>query len=390
MLSDAQRRELVAFVQRLIQAPGGPGEEGACARLVLEQMQAMGYHETHVDDWGNVVGVIRGRGRGSVLFDAHMDTVPAHPSAWQHDPFGAEVADGRIYGRGTSDMRGALAAAVYAIGQMAADPGGLGTVCVCASVAEEAVEGPALEQVCRQFSPAQVVIMESTQLGIAIGQRGRAELVIETIGKSAHSSNPWVGVNAITAMNRVIAALGQVPLGHDDLLGPAIMVVTDIMSQPYPGLSVLPHHCRITIDRRLLAGETPEGVLAQMEALLAGLAHADPAFSARVSIAEDHQPTYTGSTIVAPNFAPAWKTAPDHPLVTRAAAALREIGQAPALGKYGFCTNGSGSAGRLGIPTIGYGPGREDIAHTADEYLELDQLFRAADGYAALARALSR
>ena len=379
----------MAFLQRLIQAPGGPGQEGPCARLIGEQMEAMGYHRVEVDELGNVIGTVRGTGSGSILFDGHMDTVPAEPERWSRDPFGGEVDGGRIWGRGTTDMRGALAAALFAVGRLARDSGALGTVHVCASVCEEAVEGTALVHALRRRQPERVVIMEPSGLDIAVGQRGRAELLIETIGRSAHSSAPRLGVNAVTLMQRVLGELEGLELPEDPLLGPAILVVTDILSEPYPGLSVLPHGCRVTADRRLLVGETSEHVLGQIEAILARLAEGDPDFSGRVTIAEDRQPTYNGGLIVAPNFSPAWKIDPEEPLVTGAVAALRQIGQQPALGTYRFCTNGSGSAGVLGVPTIGYGPGHEETAHTVDEYLELDQLFSAAEGYAALAARLT-
>ena len=391
-LSQGQQQELIALLQRMIQAPGGSGEEGGCARVVAEQMQAMGYHYVHVDEYGNVVGMIRGSGSGSVLFDAHMDTVPADPAQWTHPPFAGTVVGDRIYGRGTSDMRGALAAAIYAVGLLARDPGDAGTIWVCGSVIEETAEGHGLLPVLRRFNPAHVVIMEATALRVNHGQRGRGELVIETQGRPAHSANPQVGVNAVVHMARAIEALrldGR-PLGADPLLGEAIMVVTDIHSEPYPGLSVVPTRCRITVDRRLLVEDTVHSVGAEVQAALDALAAGDPAFRGTVQVATGNQGTYTGRQIPHQKWAPAWKTPAEHPLVSTAVAALRAIGQSPELGTYSFCTNGSGSAGTLGIPTIGYGPSYEYLAHISDEYLELDQLFKVTEGYGALARALSR
>lgn len=360
------------------------------AELVRAQMEALGFHEVRVDEWGNVVGTIRGRGRSSVLFDAHMDTVPADPPAWKHPPYAAVVEDGRLYGRGASDMKGALAAAVYGVGLLAQTGDDFGTVHVCASVAEEAVEGPALERVLERLRPECVVIMESTGLDIAIGQRGRAELTIETLGRSAHTSNPALGINAVEKMTAVIRALAGLDMPTDPFLGPAVAVVTDIASEPFPGLSVVPHRCVITVDRRMVVGEEPAGVVGQIQTLLDRLAAADPEFRGTVSIAEDRLTTYTGREIVAPNFAPAWRIDSEHPLVTKARAALWDVGQEPRLVTYRFCTNGSGSMGRMGIPTIGYGPGREEVAHAADEYVELEELYRACEGYAALAARLSR
>lgn len=389
MLSASQKDEVLGLAQRLLQTASLTGQEGAVAEVVAGAMRAYGYHEVHVDEWGSVVGVVRGQGSGSVLFDAHLDTVPWNAEQWTHDPLGGEVKDGRIWGRGASDMKGAAAAAIYAVGQLTKDPS-VGTIYVCCTVAEEPAEGPALVKVCEKFKPDAVVIMEASELRVNIGQRGRAELVLETAGKPAHSSRPDLGVNAVWAMAKVLNELRSLELPVDDLLGPAVLEVTDVLSSPYPGLSVVPYQCRATFDQRLLVGDTPEGVLGQVQAVIDRLAAADPRVQGSVRLAETQVNTYTGETFTHRAFAAAWKTPAGSPLVTTAVAALQGIGQQPALSKYSFCTNGSGSAGILGIPTIGYGPGRESEAHIIDEYLELEQLYGAAEGYVALAQALSR
>lgn len=378
------QQDLVAFAQRLIQTPGLSGSEEQVAEVVRQQMEAMGYDEVHTDDWGNVVGVLQGGGPGSVLFDAHMDTVPWNGGRWLRDPLGGEVSKGRIWGRGTTDMKGAIAAAIYGIGLLARQKGGLGTVYVSCSVAEEPAEGPALVKVCQRFRPQSVVIMEATELRVNIGQRGRAELIVETMGKPAHSSSPQLGVNAVKAMARLIQGVEGLQLPSDPLLGPAILEVTDVKSHPYPGLSVVPSLCRATFDRRLLVEDTPESVLQEMHELARGLG-----VDVQISLAQTPVRTYTDREFTHEAFAAAWKTDPQSPLVRAAVKALTSIGQAAELGAYSFCTNGSGSAGVLVVPTIGYGPGRESEAHVVDEYLELEQLYQAADGYRSLARGLS-
>jgi putative selenium metabolism hydrolase len=383
--AEQEQGELLALAQRLIRIPSLTSQEGAMAEAVMGVMRDLRYHEIEMDEWGNVVGTVRGRGSGSVLFDAHMDTVPWNPAAWQYDPLGGEVSGGRLRGRGASDMKGALAAALYGIGRLAREPGDMGTVHVCCSVCEEPAEGPMLVQVCERFRPDAVVIQEATELRINVGQRGRAELVVETVGKPAHSSRPDLGVNAVKGMARLLTAVEELSLGTDALLGPAILEVTDVKSSPYPGLSVVPDRCRATFDRRLLTGESPGAVAGQVAELAARLG-----VEAEVRVAETEVETYTGRRFVHKAFAPAWKTPVESRLVQGAVAALLSAGQAAQLGHYNFCTNGSGSAGILGIPTIGYGPGREEEAHIGDEFLELEQLYAAADGYAALARSLSR
>ena len=385
MLSEQQRSELISLTQRLVQAPSLTGQEERVAEVIRHQMEMMGYHEVHVDDWGNVIGVLRGRGRGSVLFDGHMDTVPWVAPEWKHAPLGGTVSDGRIWGRGTSDMKGAIAAAVYGVGLLADHARDLGTVYVSCSVCEEPAEGPMLVEVCEQFRPVSAVIMEPSELRVNIGQRGRAELVVRTPGLPAHSSSPHLGRNAVKAMARLLQAVETLALPEDSLLGPAILEVTDVKSEPYPGLSVVPSACQATFDRRLLVQDTPESVVQELRTLAAATG-----VEAEIGLVERGVRTYTGREYTHQVFAPAWKTPPDSPLVTAAVAALQRVDQPGRLGKYSFCTNGSGSAGRLGIPTIGYGPGREAEAHIIDEFLDLDQLVAAAEGYQALAVALSR
>lgn len=384
-LSDREQWELLGLAQRLIRIPSLTGQEGEVAAVVAGTMQVLGYHDVQTDEWGNVVGIIRGSGDGSVLFDAHMDTVPWNAAAWQHDPLGAELADGRLWGRGASDMKGALAAALYGIGRLAANPGEMGTVIVSCSVCEEPAEGPMLMKVCERWRPSAVVIQEATQMQVNIGQRGRAELIVETVGRPAHSSRPDLGINAVKSMARLLNGVAELHLPADELLGPAILEVTDVKSEPYPGLSVVPYRCRATFDRRLLVGETPSGVLGDIAEVAAQLG-----IPVELSIAETTVSTYTGRRFTHTAFAPAWKTPPESRFVQGAVAALQSVGQAAGLSHYSFCTNGSGSAGVLGIPTIGYGPGREEEAHIVDEFLALEHLYAAAEGYAALARTLSR
>lgn len=98
MLAENEQSELVALTRQLIRTPSLTSQEAGVAGVVTAAMRAMGYHDVHTDEWGNVVGIIRGNGSGSVLFDAHMDTVPWSAGAWQRQPLGGEVSNGRIWG----------------------------------------------------------------------------------------------------------------------------------------------------------------------------------------------------------------------------------------------------------------------------------------------------
>jgi len=375
------------FALRLIRTPSPSGQEDGVARLVFEEMAKLGF-KVQIDAFGNVIGTISARPGPTVLLDAHMDTVGvSSPELWTRSPWGERVGD-RIYGRGAMDMKGPLAAAIYGI---AALRGCLerGTVAVSATVAEELVEGPALVRVAERLRPDFVVICEATSLKLARGQRGRAEVRVEVFGKPTHSSRPELGVNAAEAMVDVARALRELQPLYHPVLGPGILVLTDVKSEPYPGLSVVPDYCLATYDRRTLPGEM-EGEVVEPIRALAERAIEGTGARVRITIAEDDFQTYTGRRIVAPNFAPAWFFDEDAPIVAGAVEGLRQAGIAPELSHYAFCTNGSGTAGRLGIPTIGFGPGHEELAHRVDEYIDVDELVLAARGYAAIACQLVR
>ncbi len=372
------QNELVGLLQKLIRIQSLSGQEKAVAGLIASAMRELGFDEVRIDDNGSVIGLVRGARPGPMLLlDAHCDTVGVSPGvSWQHEPFGAEVVGNRLYGRGASDMKGALAAMIHAAA--AVDRSRLaGAVAVSATVMEEVMEGVSLAAVMDALDPDFVIIGEATDLNLNIGGRGRAEIKLEALGKPAHSSSPHLGVNAVHRMIPAIQAIEQLSLGHDPLLGPSIMALTDIISEPYPGNSVIPSRCRVTYDRRLLPGETESSVLDGLRQL-PELADID------VRLAQGQHATYTGAMLEAVKFFPAWKLPPEHSLVQKALAGLRTVGQNPQLGAYRFCTNAAYSAGRAGVPTIGFGPGTEARAHIVDEFIELEELFAAARGYAAL------
>ena len=346
-------------------------------------MRALNYDEVCVDGLGNVVGILKPRRGASaaapLIFDSHLDTVAA-VGAWTKDPFGAEVSDGRLWGRGAADMKGALAACLCGAAFARDDNTLHSTVLVSASVNEEQIEGLALAEVLAQYNPSRVVICESTQLRLNVGGRGRAEVFLTVRGVPAHASTPHLGVNALKQTAKLILALNDWQPPHDDMLGYGIFEPTEIISNPYPSVSVLPDRCRVRCDRRLLAGETERDVLAPLEETIARLHQGDHTFNARAEIDTETIKTYTGATRTMLKFQPAWKMDLDDAFVQQARQALRD----PQIGYYSFCTNAARSAGILHLPTIGFGPGHEEHAHIADEYVSLDELLGAAQGYYAL------
>jgi putative selenium metabolism hydrolase len=371
---------LIEFTQALIQHPSLSGEEAAVSRRVAAEMQSLGFDQVYTDQNGSVIGLIQGAEPGkTILLDAHTDTVGIAPGVpWNQQPFGAQVIDNALYGRGAADMKGALAAMIHAAASL--DRKSLrGRVIVSASTLEEVLEGVTLRSIMESHRPDCVVIGEATDLNLNRGGRGRAEIHLQTIGRPAHSSSPQLGRNAVLDMMRVIATIETIELPSDPLMGPAILALTDIISEPYPGHSVIPSICKVTYDRRLLPGETPAGVLASITSL-PGVQGID----LRAQIAVGEYKAYTGATLQADKFFPAWLFPEDHWFVQQAMQGLQSAGLQPKFNAYRFCTNAAYSAGIAGVPTIGFGPAKESDAHVVDERLRLADLVAAVRGYAAI------
>jgi putative selenium metabolism hydrolase len=348
-------------------------------------MKSLGFDRVWVDDFGSVIGWIEGNLPGpTLLLDGHCDTVDAYAPDWKHDPWGGEIEIGRLYGRGAADMKGSLAAMVHAVGNL--KRGELrGQVAVSATVSEEVAEGGAFKAVVEALRPDFVVIGEATQLNLNRGGRGRAEIQITTFGRSAHSSSPEAGRCAVTDMLRLIQAIADLPISMDPFLGAGSIVLTDIISEPYPGHSVIPYRCQVTYDRRLLPGESKASLLTELSSL-PGLE--DIEYSLKLADIEER--TYTGKQLRGEKFFPAWLLPETHPFVQTALNGLQSAGLKPDIGAYRFCTNAAYSAGIAGIPTIGFGIGREEDAHTVDESIAVDDLLKAALGYQGIIQSIGQ
>ena len=373
---------LIRFLQALVSTKALSGEEKPVIDLVAAEMRRLNYDTITVDAFGNLIGIINGAKPGKTLwFDAHADTVGVSPGApWQYPPFEGTIVGERMYGRGTTDMKGTIAAVVYAAA--AADRTRLaGRILVSVSVMEEVIEGYPLQPIVDEYHPDFVVIGEPTDLNLVHGGRGRAELTIETFGVPAHSSSPHLAVNAIHLMLDAIRAIEELTMPTDPLMGQAVLGLTDIISKPYPGNSMIPDYCRATYDRRLVRGENEADILAEIAQL--------PALEkGRVSIEMANYTTYTGANISEPKFFPAWEIAPSHPFVQQALAGLRVAGLDPSLRVFQFNTNATYTAGKRNIPTIGFGPSPEGRAHIVDEFIELTDLRAIARGYLGIINAV--
>lgn len=369
--------DVIALTREMVRIPSLSGREGDVAALLARRMTEAGFTSVTTDGNGSVLGLIGPEdAEVALLFDGHMDVVPV-TGQWRFDPFGGTIHDGRLYGRGTTDMKGGIAAAICGVAAAARERPLRRRIAVSASVLEEIIEGHALASVLDRCRPAAVVICEPSKLQIKRGQKGRLEILLTFHGKPAHAATPHLGVNPLHAAARAFTALEGLNLPTDPVLGAALLVPTDIVSAPYPSISMIPTSTTIRFDRRTLDGETREDVLGQIDACLRTVGLHD--FTLAVS--DDEVRTFTGESARPTRWLPAWQQPDSTPLVQAATRAVTQAGRSPQVGTWAFCTNGSESAGRRRIPTIGLGPGCEEDAHTIDESIALEQLDGAREIY---------
>jgi putative selenium metabolism hydrolase len=372
------------FLADIIGIPSLSRRENAVVERIGSEMTDLGFDEVSVDGLGSVIGRI-GDGPVHIVFDSHIDTVDVgDPSSWRSEPFRARIEGGVLYGRGASDNKAATASMVHGaamIKRLGLDASRF-TLHVVGTVQEEDCDGLALEYILKNQIPgAEVVVLgEATNLDVYRGHRGRAEFAVHTRGRAAHASAPERGVNAIYRMQPVIEQIEKLNdrLASDPFLGKGTVVLSKIEAQT-PSINAVPDGCTIYLDRRLTIGETVESARAELDSL--------PSVQegeATVDLLTYEGTAYTGLTLSIEKHFPTWVIPENHPAVTAGVeAARRALGRTPNVGRWVFSTNGVSSAGRLGIPTIGFGPANEIYAHTADDQCPLDHLPVAAAWYAA-------
>ena len=377
------------FLQRMVSTPSPSGQEANLAQLVAEEMERLGFRQVHIDRVGNVVGKL-GPDRGPILLmDGHLDTAAVgDPTAWEFDPFGGEILEGRLYGLGSVDAKGPLAGLLYGLGMLSERADSLpGQIVAIAVVQEEPAEGLALQSSLEamHIRPDWVLIAKPTDMRLVRGHRGRMEIRLSTYGRTAHSAMPEQGENALYAAARLVFGIELLDMGlmRDPVLGKGTIAITQFITHS-SAHNAIPDRCDLTIDRRITLGETTSRVLAELESLIQR-----EGVRAEARIARYQQHTYTGYKLASDAHFPAWLLPEDHPLLLQAAASLeRNLGRKPELGIWRFSSDGVYTMGLAGIPTIGFGPGRSLLSHAPNESIRLSELHRSIPLYADLARDL--
>ena len=382
----------VAFAAELVRIPSLPGDEGAVAHRIMRELRALGFDEVRHDRAGNVVGRIAGTGGApAVMLSSHMDVVDVgDPASWEHDPFGGAVADGCLHGRGAMDVKGPLALQAYAAARFV-DERPPGDLLVACSVFEEK-GGWGMMHLMETLPepPGAVILSEATGCDLCTGHRGHAELAVEVHGLAAHASAPERGRNPVQVLPHVLLALHELSDAQPrhPLLGRATLTPTAIQSWPQSG-NVIPDRVRVTLDTRVLPGWNEARAVEEIQAHLDR--RVPPADGIRVQVLPGlvtHR-AWTGWEDEHSNFTPGFLLADEHPVVRAAAAAVRQAtGREPALRQWKFGTDGGHSCGTHGVPTIGFAPGNEALAHTNRERLELGAARVAFEAYPALIRAV--
>jgi putative selenium metabolism hydrolase len=383
-LAEEYKPQMTAFLRDMVRIPSESCDEKKIVARIAEEMKTVGFDKVEIDPMGNVLGTI-GSGKHIIAMDAHIDTVGiGNRDNWEFDPYEGYEDDETIGGRGTSDQEGGMASMVYA-GKIIKDLdlNGEYSLVVVGSVQEEDCDGLCWQYIIKEtgLKPDFVVSTEPTDGGIYRGQRGRMEIRVDVAGISSHGSAPERGDNAIFKMARILGELEELHerLITDDFLGKGSLTVSEIFSTS-PSRCAVADGCSISIDRRLTAGEDGLYALAQIRDL-----PSVKAAKAKVSMYSYDRPAYTGLVYPTECYFPSWVLPEDHEVTKASVDTYKSLfDQEPRVDKWTFSTNGVSIMGMLGIPCVGFGPGKEAEAHAPNEKTWKADLVRCAAFYAAL------
>lgn len=364
---------LLDFTRRLVRArsvnePGSGGAERGAAEVVAEQMRAFGWDplvEEAAPGRPNVIATLEGGRPGpSLLFEGHTDVVTeGDPGAWSHDPYGAEVVDGRLYGRGAADMKGGVAAMLFAARRLARE--GFGGRLMVAALADEEGLMLGVKDFCRRGHATGLdaaLICEPEGGEVCVAQKGALRLRVEVPGRMAHGAMPERGMNPIPPLAAFLETVGEIQRtlhrerGEHRYLGRDYLTPTWVSAGNEHQLNVIPGAAVAGIDVRTTPGADHAALVARLRAALPE--------GARLEVVEER---------------PATETPENHPLVRAALGAHEKVlGRPAALGGVPGATDGTILVRDAGVPVVTCGPGGKWIAHQRDEYVEVAVLLAYA------------
>lgn len=351
---------------------GGAGETDIASRLAME-MRSFGMDveiEEAAPGRPNVVGILEGRMAGKTLmFCGHTDTVSVEG---MQSPFDPVERDGRIYGRGSQDMKGGVAAMVEAA-RVIANSGGLARGrLVIAAVADEEYASIGAEKLVKRWTADAAVITEPTDLVLGVGHKGFSWVEVTTEGRAAHGSRPRDGRDAILRMGRVLSRLESLDRRLQSEPPHPVLGCASLHASLISGgreLSTYPDRCVLQMERRTIIGEDPEIALREVEEILESLKSEDQEFTASARFLFGRPP---------------YETPSDHRLPSALESALSMSGRDAKRQGMTFWTDAA-VLGHAGIPSVIFGPGGEGL-HSTVEYVLTDEVLICRDALAELAR----
>lgn len=350
--------EAAALTADLVAIRSYPGEEGPVQRYVAGWLEANGLDpefQPTEGDRPNVIARVENGAGPALLLNGHVDTVLA-VEGWSSDPWTPHRDGDRLYGLGAADMKSGVAAAMLATRALAQNRDHWrGSVLFSSVVDEEAYSIGARVLIASGFRADYCVVTESSWERPALGSVGKVLVRIDVTGKAAHASWPWEGINAATEAARLVARLDEIPLlEHPRMRGSRCVLSFASGNDQY--VITVPEKARVILNRMIVAGESSESVLAEVQALIGDLE--SPA---------------TFELAIDPPYYPPWETDREHPLALALARAYEaESGRRPEWGYAGFGDLNLFSE-EAGIPTVMIGPRGENF-HQADEWVDVPSI----------------
>lgn len=382
--AQSYQKDMTKFLRELVKIPGESCGEEKVIRRIEKEMNNLGFNKVEIDKMGNILGYM-GTGKTLIAYDAHIDTVGiGEKSNWNFDPYEGYETDTEIGGRGTSDQLGGIVSAIYGA-KIMKDLNLLSdkyTVLVTGTVQEEDCDGLCWQYIINEdkIRPEFVVITEPTNGNIYRGQRGRMEIRVEVKGISCHGSAPERGENAIYKMADILQEVRALNdnLHYDEFLGKGTLAVSEIFFTS-PSRCAVADMCAISIDRRLTDGETYESALQEIREL-----PMVKKYNAEVTMYKYDRPSWTGLTYPTDCYFPTWVIPKEHAATKAMVESYRGMFGEPKVDKWTFSTNGVSIMGRYDIPCIGFGPGKEEEAHSPNEKTWKADLVKCAAVYTAV------
>jgi succinyl-diaminopimelate desuccinylase len=343
--------------------------ELAAAEVISAEFARWGI-ESQIDTWeskrANVIARVSSTGRrAAMLFACHHDVVGPGEGLWNHPPFEAIESNGKIYGRGATDMKGGITAVITAIGRVVSSGAELqGDIIFIAAAGEETDSAGADRFIKRcDWLPelAGVVIPEPTDFSVVTAHRGMLWLEVTTKGRAAHSSIPELGVNAINSMRQFLNELDNYNIADKshELLGRCSVSINTILGGKT--FNVVPDKCGVGIDIRTIPGQNHQNIVDDIREIFQKLKSENHQFEADVSVVREVQSLETNRNC---DFVRDFCTS----LGTDETEAV------------GFTTDGPHFAS-LGAPVVIFGPGKPHLCHKPDEYIEISDVEKAAGDY---------